>query len=232
MTRPLIVLRPEPGNAATTAAARDMGLETVPCPLFEIGPVEWQAPAPQGFSGLLAGSANVFRLGGPALASLRELPVHAVGAATAQAAQTAVFTVTFTGIGGLQPLVEGLAPGRYLRLAGAEHVPLLPPPGVEIETRVVYAAHALPLSPKAAMALEDGAVALFHSGEAARHFAAECERLELPRSAIALACLAPRIADLAGAGWRTVRIADERTDPALLALARAMCQTVWPMGHK
>lgn len=230
MTRPLIVLRPEPGNAATTAAARELGLSPLPCPLFEIGPVAWQAPLPE-HDGLLAGSANVFRLGGSGLAGLRGLPVHAVGAATAEAAALAGFTVASTGSGGLQPLAEMLAPGRYLRLAGAEHVALSPPPGVTIDTSVVYAAYPLPLSPDAAKALRNGGVALLHSGEAARHFAAECARLALPRAAIALACLAPRIAEIAGTGWQTVRIADDRTDRALLALADAMCQTVWPMGH-
>lgn len=226
MILPLIVLRPEPGNAATTAAARDMGLMPLPCPLFAIASAEWIAPAPGSYAGLLAGSANVFRLGGAALASLQGLPVHAVGATTAQAALAAGFAVASTGSGGLQPLVRTVAPGRYLRLAGAEHVALTPPPGVEVDTRVVYAAHPLPLSPQAAQALRDGAVALLHSGEAARHFAGECARLDIPRGAVELGCLAPRIAELAGAGWRTVRIADERTDPALLALARAMCQRV------
>ena len=42
-------------------------------------------------------------------------------------------------------------------------------------------------------------------------------------SAIALAALAPRVAEAAGGGWREVRCASEPSEAALLALACDMC---------
>lgn len=223
MTRAAIVLRPEPGNAATVAAARALGLDAVALPLFAMAPVAWAVPRAEPYAGLLAGSAALFRLGGPGLDALRGLPVHAVGDATAAAARAAGYAVAQVAGGGLQPLVSALAPGRYLRLAGEAHVPLALPAAVTVDTRVVYAANALPLPDDAPV---EGAVVLLHSGEAARHFAGECARLGLDRGRIALACLAPRIGEMAGPGWQALGIAEERTDQALLALARQMCQNL------
>lgn len=223
---PLIVIRPEPGNRETVDRARAMGIDARGFPLFAIAPLPWDAPPPEGFAGLLAGSANVFRHGGAMLDRLRALPVHAVGATTAEAARAAGFQVAQTGSGGLQPVAEHLAAGRYLRLAGEERVPLAPPSGVSLETRVVYAAHALPVPPALRTILREGAVVALHSGEAARHFARETTESDINHRAIAIACLAPRIGEMAGKGWLRTGIAPERTDNALLALALQMCQTV------
>lgn len=221
---PLIAIRPEPGLAATLAAARAEGLKATGYPLFAVEPLAWECPDPVEFDGLIVGSANAFRLGGPALERLQCLPVHVVGTATARAAERAGFTVVTTGQGGLQAVLDGLPRQRLLRLAGAEHIALTPPAGTVIATRVVYAVRALPLPPELVALLKTGAVVLLHSGEAARHFATECERAGLDRSRIVLACLAPRIADMAGKGWNRIEIAEERNDRALLALARQMCQ--------
>ena len=223
--RPVIVLRPQPGNAATLAAAHHHNLVAHSFPLFEVAPMEWHAP--QGsFGAILAGSANVFRHGGTQLSAFRSVPVMAVGATTAEAARTAGFTVSCIGEGGLQPLVETLSPGDYLRLAGQDRVTLSPPAAVRIATEVVYAARPLPVPPALCALLGKGGVVLLHSGEAARHFARECERLGISRNHIYLACLAPRIADLAGSGWGAIETAKTRTDTDLLALASRMCQTV------
>lgn len=225
MRRPLIVLRPEPGCGETIAAARLLGLDPVAAPLFAIEPLAWRAPDPAGFDGLLAGSANAFRHGGEPLRQLRSLPVHAVGERTAEAARAAGFVVATVGAGGLQSSIDALVPPlRLLRLSGEARVALAVPPGIELAERVIYRAVALSLSEEAARHLAGGAVALLHSGEAARGFAAECGRLGIARRRVAIAALAPRIADAAGAGWEEVRIAREATDGALLALAKDMCQ--------
>jgi uroporphyrinogen-III synthase len=228
---PVIVIRPEPGNAATVAAARDMGLDPRAFPLFDMAAAPWEAPDPAPYRALLAGSANVFRLGGDGLSRLTGLPVHAVGAVTAEAARGAGFAVAAIGEGGLQPMASALAPGRYLRLAGEKRVPLALADGVEVDDVVVYAAAGMPMPPALAAALAEPAVVLLHSGEAALHFAAESARLGAPRGRISLACLAPRIAELAGPGWQHVEIAQTRTDQAVLALAAQMCKKVSPRGH-
>jgi uroporphyrinogen-III synthase len=76
--------------------------------------------------------------------------------------------------------------------------------------------------------LRGGALVLLHSAAAARHLGAECDRRRVPRSAIAVAALGPRIAQAAGAGWRDCRAAEEPRDVPLLALARDMCHDLPP----
>ncbi|MEL0251104.1 MAG: uroporphyrinogen-III synthase [Novosphingobium sp.] len=222
---PVIVIRPEPGNAATCKAARDLGLTPTSAPLFEIEPLPWAVP-PGHFDAILAGSANVFRHGGPALAQLQDVPVIAVGQTTAAAARATSFAIARVGEGGLQPIVATLDAGNYIRIAGEDRVILDPPEGVRIETVVAYAARKRALPAQVRELLGPAAVVLLHSGEAARHFAQECERLGIPKENLHLACLAPRIAELAGGGWGTVAVAAARTDNEVLELAHRMCQTV------
>ncbi len=224
--RPLLVLQPQPGNAASVAAAQALGLAALGAPLFAMQAVAWQAPDPAGYAAILAGSANLFRLGGPGLAALRALPVLAVGAETAREAQGAGFAVAQAGEGGLADVARGLAPGRYLRLSGADPVPLALPEGVVVDTITLYAAQPLPLAPAAQALLRHPCVVALHSGEAARHFAEECARLGLARGHVGLACLAPRIAQMAGTGWQAVEISAMRRDQPLLALAQQMCQNL------
>lgn len=230
--RVLLVVRPEPGNARTLAAARALGLEARGVPLFAVEPVSWEQPDPAGFDAILLGSANAVRHGGEALARYTALPVYAVGATTAAAARKAGFTVAALGEGGLQALLPNLVAdgrSRVLRLSGEAHVPLETPREITIETAVVYASRPLPLP---AAAVPPGQfVAVLHSGEAARHFAAECARLGMARARVALACLAPRVAEAAGEGWAAMRIAPT-DEAALLALARDLCQTAQLPDHR
>jgi uroporphyrinogen-III synthase len=227
MSLPLVAIRPEPGLSATLAEARKSDLAVFGDPLFAIEPRAWAGPDPATIDGLLIGSGNAIRHGGGALVAFRGTPVYAVGAATARTARDAGFDVAQSGNGGLQDLLDGLA-GRdlsLLRLAGEEHVPLAPPRGIELITRVAYASVPQPMPARVARTLRKGAVVLLHSAAAARHLAAECDRLGVERRAIALAALAPRIAEVAGPGWRAVRTASQANDAALLALARDMCHS-------
>jgi uroporphyrinogen-III synthase len=228
VTSPVVVLRPEPGNAATCAAARSMGLEPLAAPLFAIEPLAWTAPEGGRFDAVLFGSANALRHGGPDLARYAALPAYAVGAATAEAARSAGFAVAAVGDDGIEGLLGPLFEAghrRVLRVAGEVHVPVAPPVGCVIETVAVYRARPTALSDAAAEALGRGALALLHSAEAARRFAQECDRRGLDRGRIALACLGPRVAAAAGSGWSAVAAAATPTDAALLALAARMCQT-------
>lgn len=224
---PVLVIRPEPGNTATCRALAEAGLEAVAAPLFRYRPVDWALPDDTAFAGLLAGSAAVFAHGGDALRQLCAIPVHAVGAATARAAEAAGFAVAACGSGGLQTIAATLPPGRYLRLSGEAHVPLSPPPGASVITCVVYTVDTLPLpAPIAAWLAGEPALVLLHSAEAARHWCTECDRLNLPRHALSIAALAPRIASAAGPNWKSVGIAPFPHDDALLSLALQMCQKV------
>jgi len=226
MNRRLFVLRPEPALAATVAAARNMGFEVVAAPIAEVAPVAWQPPADDAFDALLLGSANAVRHAGPAFARWRGRTAYVVGAATADAARAAGFTVGLIGQGGLQSVLDALGGSgqRLLRLSGEAHVPVAAPAGIAILTRVVYRLDYRPLSPPLIAGLEQGGIALLHSAEAAAHFAAECRRLAIPRDRLALATIGPRVALAAGSGWTRVASAPAPTDAALLALAHEMCQ--------
>lgn len=227
MSLPLIAIRPEPGLSATVAEANAVGLSILPVPLFAIETRGWDAPDPQAIDGLLIGSANAIRHGGPALEAFRSKPVYAVGETTGQVAREAGFAIAATGTGGLQPVLDSLAGQTLtlLRLAGEEHVALSPPEGIELVTRVAYASAPRAVPDDLATTLRRGAVVLLHSAAAARHLADECDRLVLDRSRIALAALGPRVAESAGEGWRVVASAAQPSDAALLALAGDMCHS-------
>lgn len=230
---PLIVIRPQPGNAATVAAAQRSHMEAHGFALFELVPKSWETAIPGQHDALLLGSAQVLRLGGAGLAALKALPAYAVGEATAEAAQAAGFTVAATGDGNLQALLGALDPAhrRLLRLAGEERVSLQPPKGVRIDERVVYASRAAPLPPELVALLGQPAIVALHSAEAARHLAAQCVTHGIKRARLRLAALSLRIASAAGDGWGEVAVASYPEDKALLALARQMCQDPWPASN-
>lgn len=226
MTRPLALLRPEPGWSASAAAARASGMEVIGHPLFEAQPVPWAVPGGE-YDAVLAGSATAFRLGGSSLAALGHLPVYAVGEATAVAARTAGFAVTRTGEGGLQKLLDETADeaGHFLRLAGEERVVLDLHAGQTMTECVVYRMAPRPLDPAFAAALASSkTVVALHSAAAAAHFAQEVDRLGLPRGEMFLLALGPRVAEAAGLGWAACHIADRVSDAALLAKAGALCK--------
>lgn len=210
MTRRLLVLRPEPGNAATCARLTERGLAAVALPLFAVRGLAWEAPDPAAYDALLLTSANAVRHAGAALARLAALPVIAVGPATAAAARAAGLRVAAQGDGGVGDLATR---GRLLHLAGQAHVALQ-----GVDRIVVYASDRLPVAP-AALAVADGAVALLHSPRAARAFA---DLLPVPRSRVRIAALSEAVRAAAGAGWDAARVAAARTDAALVDLATAL----------
>jgi uroporphyrinogen-III synthase len=224
--KPIVVIRPQPGCDATVDAARSLGLDAQGIPLFEVGPVTWDPPAPDSFDALLLGSANAPRHAGAALCAYAGKPAYSVGAVTAEAARAAGLDVVAIGSGGLKALVPLLRPEhrRLLRLSGRERMTLTPPRGVSIDERVVYASEPLPMPAALPPLLRRQPVVLLHSAEAAHRFAELCDDHHLAREAIALAALGPRIARAAGGGWAALAVASAATDAALLALARQMCQ--------
>src|SRR3546814_12298134 len=58
MTRPIAILRPEPGNAVPAAAVAAMGLMAIRLPLFEVRAIAWAAPDPGWFDALVPTSAK------------------------------------------------------------------------------------------------------------------------------------------------------------------------------
>ena len=211
--KPLIIVRPEPGASTTAAQARAMGLDAQVIPLFEVVPLAWTAPDPQDFDALVMTSANAARHGGAELDKLKDLPVHAVGSATAAAARSAGFSVAAIGEGGASELTlpEGK---RLLHLAGRDHVAIGSATAV-----AVYEARAI-ANPDGLDALGDCVVAV-HSPRAGRRVA----ELVANRARLTIAAISPAAAEACGGGWKGVHAAPQPNDAALLALAARLCES-------
>ncbi|HTG37445.1 uroporphyrinogen-III synthase [Sphingomonas sp.] len=210
----LIVLRPEPGNAATLARIAAAGGDGVAMPLFAVRPLDWAVPDPAAFDALLLTSANAVRHAGPGLARLSALPVVAVGGATANAARAAGLLVVATGSGDAQAaatLLRERGCQHPLHLAGREHRPVA---GVTPIT--VYASE--PVAPEGVERLTD-AVALIHSPRAGARLAACVDAAGLPRARTAVAAISPAALAAAGGGWRRAITIDRPNDDALVRAA-------------
>lgn len=223
-TAPLLVLRPEPGNAATVERASALGLEAHGVPLFTVAPVAWDVPDPAGFVGILLTSANALRMAGPEIRRFTHLPAFAVGSATAALAREAGFASVVVGdsdVSRMMGRIATLGVQRLLHLCGADVAPydLF---GIEVERVIVYDSSAIEPAPDLDAILGRDPVVLIHSPRAARHFAAIAG--EAPRRGISLVAISRRAADAAGDGWREVAIAAEPRDEAMLKEAAALCR--------
>lgn len=220
----VLTVRPEPGLAVTIAAGEALGLNMIGYPLFEIRSRNWECPDPSKVDALLIGSANAVRHGGAGLEPLMDKPVHAVGKTTAEVAREAGFTIASVGSGGLQNVIDAItAPSHLLRIAGAEHVGLLAPEGVTMDTVIAYESVPLELPEPLRPLHSLGLTVLLHSAAAARQFDREARRLALERSQIQLVVIGPRVAEAAGLGWQAIHVSDEPSDQAVLELARSVC---------
>jgi uroporphyrinogen-III synthase len=215
----VVILRPEPGAAATAARARAMGLTPQVAPLFEVRPMLWDPPASGRHDAIMVTSAHAARLAGAGIAMLAGLPAYAVGEATAEAVRAAGFATVRTGPSDGAALLDlAAADGvrRLLHLCGRDHIALRHKQ-VEVERRVVYAADAT----HSALAIPSGAVVLLHSPRAAALFA---DRIGA-RGEVRIAAISAATAEAAGDGWGAVAVADRPRDDALLEVARALCQS-------
>lgn len=234
MIRPIAVLRPEPGNAATVARVIAAGMMPIALPLFAVRPLAWTPPDPHAFDALLLTSANAVRHAGEGLSALAGLPVVAVGAATAAAARAAGLTVAATGDGGVEAaLTAARAAGlpRLLHLAGRERQP-----AADAKAIAVYASEPVAV-PANALAPLAGSVALLHSARAAARLAALVPAGEA-RAAMRVAALSPAVLAAAGAGWAAAEASRAPDEARLIALAAAMARaeagagTIDPPGHE
>jgi uroporphyrinogen-III synthase len=219
--RPLVIVRPEPGASTTAAAARKLGLDTLLLPLFAIEPVEWTAPDPGQFDGLLLTSANAARFAGGQLQALGALPAYCVGEATATAAREAGLSVEAVGPGRVDRLLESLPRNlRLLHLCGIHRKQ----PGSSAQSIrfvPVYRAAELPVGD--GFDRIAGSVVAIHSPRAGARLAELVNERQLNRETIVLAAISSEAADSAGPGWRAVEAATEPSDSALLAIAAQLC---------
>ncbi|WP_294029693.1 uroporphyrinogen-III synthase [Sphingopyxis sp.] len=224
---PLIVTRPEPGNAATTRRAEAMGFAVHAMPLFAARPIEWAAPEARNFDALLLTSAFAARLAGPGLADLSCLPVYAVGAATARAAEAAGLTVARTGTADASRLLDDMTSENIrdlLWLCGRDRSEF-DPRGAAITALACYAVD--PVDPPAEWSalIAAPSILLAHSVRAAKRIS---DLAGEARAHLSLVAISPAVAAAAGEGWRRRAIADQPDDVAILAQARAL----WHKGAK
>lgn len=218
--RPVAVLRPEPGNAATAARVAAIGRRAIRLPLFAVRPLTWTPPDLSGHDALLLTSANALRHGGAGLAALRALPALAVGEATAGAARRAGFAVALTGgsdAAALLALAEARGYRRLLHLGGRERT--VSEGGAVTRAIDVYASEAIAPATGDVAGLA-GSIALLHSARAAARLAELVAAEE--RATIRLASIGAAVAAAAGGGWGGVAVADIPGDAALLATLRAL----------
>ena len=218
--RRLAILRPEPGASATVERARTFGLDAFALPLFEVAAVAWEVPHADQFDALLLTSANAVRHGGKGLDQLRQLPVYAVGIATAAAARAAGFEVATCGDGGVKQLLGSILPDvRLLHLCGEHRTAA--EPRQKITALAVYRSSPLP-APDDLRQIAGQAVAV-HSPRAGRRLAELVDQSGIDRGAIRIAAISAAAAAAAGTGWERIEAAAAPDGAALLALASRLC---------
>lgn len=210
----LLLLRPEPGLSASAERARTLGIDVICCPLFQVEQLEWDATSPTDFDALLLTSANAVRHAGPMLSRLANLPVHAVGDATATAARDAGLNVESVGFGNSEDLLAMIPPSlRLLHLTGENHRQV---DDARIDRRIVYRAGVIP-SP--GLPPLHGLVVAVHSPRAGARLA----ELSSQRASTVIAAISDAAAAACGEGWEEVAVAEKPNDESLLALAASLC---------
>jgi uroporphyrinogen-III synthase len=217
----VLILRPQPGADETGRRAKALGLEAAVAPLFSIRELEWTPPDPAGFDAVMLTSANAARHGGDGMRPFLGLRCYALGEATAAAAREAGFGEIKVGPSDGAALLDLMAfegVRRAFHPCGRDRTDLGPSPVDHVDVPV-YAAEAVRrLPPEAAAALGAGARVLLHSPRAAALFA---ELYEGERGFVGLVAISAATAAAAGTGWKSVAVAAEPRDEALLALAAA-----------
>lgn len=241
--RPLALLtRPRRDSETLAALLQTEGVDSLIEPVIDIVPLDSAALPPlDSMQALLLTSANGVRalaalLGPPPEA--RNLPLLAVGAASAEAARHAGFTHVESAGGDVKALAAlakrrlNPAAGRLLHIAGTriagDLAALLGEQGFETERLAIYRAEQrAALSAAACDALVHGKIhmVLFFSPRSARGFvkliraaAADSDgSLVSALAHVTAICLSPAVAAAAaGLNWRRIRAASQPEQAALL----------------
>lgn len=237
----VVVTRPEHQAAATAERLAARGHAAIPAPLlaFRGHPEAIPVDRADAFAGVVLTSQNAVRALAetPRRGALLALPAFAVGAATAAAARAAGFAAVESAGGDADALARtlaarpALAGRRLLHLVGRDKAtalgPLLAPARIAVEEAVAYAMEAVAAPPEGLRAAaRTGADALLvYSPRTARVLAA----LVAADPALAPLCAVPAVAisqaaarPLADGGWRTIRVAETPSEPAMLAALAAL----------
>jgi uroporphyrinogen-III synthase len=221
--RPLLIIRPEPGNTATVTRAKARGLLAVGIPLFEIETTDWSADEPDHYVGVLLTSANAVHRAGHLSARYHHLPAFAVGGNTADAARGAGFASVVSGEGDVSRLIAQIATlglHRLLHLSGEDVTPF-DALGIDIDRRIVYRARPRDPGPTFSDAIDTPPVILVHSPRAAQRLNELVPTARKPGCVIV--AISQAVYDAAGNGWEKVAVAREPRDEAMLDKAASLC---------
>ena len=219
--KPCIIVRPEPGNTATSAAARALGLNVVAAPLYVIEEVEFNIDLSISYDAILITSSNSIRASFTVLEQITHLPLLAVGAASAEAAHAAGFKTIIMGDADGQALGQkavDLGFRHVLHLVGDPYKPV-EVAGLTCDVRTTYRATELPVPPELEAALQEPCVILAHSPRAARRLS----ELASAKNASSLIALSAQVARAAGEGWKHLLWPERPSADAMLALAAPLC---------
>ncbi|WP_051332452.1 uroporphyrinogen-III synthase [Cucumibacter marinus] len=164
----LLITRPSPGAEKTAARLEAMGHKAIVSPMLRYVPLEPVLPAPESFDGLVVTSANALRAFAldPVWEEWRNLPLHAVGDATADTAIALGATRVDSAGGDADALAAMLrkTPGRRLFYPcaaepAADIAGLLAPAGHKVTALPVYEMRRMNrLTPNAEIALGAGSI--------------------------------------------------------------------------
>ena len=219
----VLIIRPQPGADATARRFAAAGYAPVLMPLFAIEHLPPLSVSVDGYDAILLTSGNAARAARGFLERARDIPIYAVGSATASALAHLSLPVAATGSSGVEALVGVAAADghtKLLWLAGEDHSAVPQIAGVHIDIAIVYRSAALETPAQFAAQVTICDAVILHSSRAAVHFAHLCDAGGLSRSKIALATFSNAIAESAGDGWAQIIVAAAPNDAALMDAIR------------
>lgn len=229
----VLITRPEPGASQTAARVAALGFRPIVAPLLEIRALRTALPAATSVQAIVVTSGNAIACLPP---SHRQLPLLAVGAASADSARGAGFATVASADGDAQalaalssvacrpgagPLLLAASRGQGISLAAELRLR-----GFRVIRRSVYAAAPVETLPEPARAaLAQGAIgaALFFSAETARHAVRLLRSAGLDsavRNVDAVAIGQAAAVALQPLPWRQLHVASRPNQDAMLALLR------------
>jgi len=219
----VLIIRPQPGADATARRFAAAGYAPLLMPLFAIEHLPLQTVSVDGYDAILLTSGNAARAACGFLENARDIPIYAVGSATASALAHLSLPVAATGSSGVEALVGVAAADGHIKLlwlAGEDHSAVPQIAGVHIDIAIVYRSAALETPAHFAAQVELCDAVILHSSRAATHFARLCDAAGLSRSNITLATFSNAIAASAGEGWAQIIVAASPNDAALMDAIR------------
>jgi uroporphyrinogen-III synthase len=241
----ILVTRPQPDNDSTAAALRARGLKVLPAPMLRFEPVAFTGDADGSYGAVIVTSANALRAiaDQPVLATLRKLPLFAVGERTAEAARDVGFENVVSADGDANALRDLVADSvrtkrlnktqTLLYLAGADLARDLAGElgarGFNVTVQTTYRmvpVTTFPAAVGAAFAAGGIEAVLHYSWRSARAFvdAARAAGVEISALAIPQCCLSDQVAAVVRDAGATRVLVAARPDEAGLfaALDRAL----------